>query len=467
MTQTSFSYPQPVAPVWQPAHGHSVAAAPGYRLGFILFMLVNATLFLRPTEIFHEYFYSQTYLVLILACFVVSVPCVIKQLARAALVAQPVTVCVLGLVAAIALSHLTRFAFESAFFSALEFGKVALYYLLFLGLVSSSGRLRQFLFWLVVFVLGQTLVAVLQYHGVIQNDYFDPAKEEVFEAVIPVIRGVEYIIRLCGSGIFHNPNELCYPIGMAMIACLFYVGHRALPLRAFGLASLLFFGYAITLTHSRGGFIGLLFGSGSFLLARFGWRRAVPFAAVMLPVLFYLFAGRMTSIDTSSDTAQSRIQLWNQGLVDFTRNPLFGLGTGLFQEKEGLVAHNSYIQAYSELGFFGGTLFVGAFYLCLWALYRLGLCQEQIIDPEMRRLRPYLVGLVGGFMGCMVSMSLTDMLPTYAVLAVVVAYVRLTALRRPLPIMPQFNSGLVLRLAGASMLTLVVFRVYVWFTFVV
>src|SRR5439155_26897444 len=247
-------------------------------------------------------------------------------------------------------------------------------------------------FWLIVFMLGQTFVAVLQYHGVVNLDYFEVIREEKFETEIPVIRGVDYIWRLCGSGIFHNPNEFCYPIGMAMMACLFFLGgRRALPLRAFCLAALLFFGYAITLTHSRGGFIGLLFGVGSFLVARFGWRRAVPFAAVLLPVLFILFAGRQTTIDTSSDTAQGRIQLWNDGLVAFTKNPLFGLGTGLFQQEAGLVAHNSYIQAYSELGFFGGTLFVGAFYLCLWSLHRLGLCQEQIIDPDLRRLRPCLI----------------------------------------------------------------------------
>ncbi len=468
MTIPKHCYPQPGVAFQASAPCGAERRAPGYLVGFIIFMLVNATLFLRPTEIFPEYFYAQTYLVLILVCLAFSIPCVIKQLAPAALMAQPVTVCVVGLVAAIALSHITRFAFEDAFFSALEFGKIALYYLLFVGVVNSSGRLRQFLLWLVVFVLGQALVGVLQYHGVIQNIYFEPDKEEKFETVVPVIRGVEYIFRLCGSGIFHNPNELCYPIGMAMMVCLFYLGGRqALPLRVFCLAALPFFGYAITLTHSRGGFIGLLFGVGSFLVARFGWRRAVPFAAVLLPVFFFLFAGRQTNIDTSSGTAQGRIQLWNDGLVVFLKNPIFGLGTGLFREETGLVAHNSYIQAYSELGFFGGTLFVGAFYLCLWCLYRLGLCQEQIIDPELRRLRPYLVGLVGGFMGCMVSMSLTDMLPTYAVLALVVVYLRLTALRRPLAIMPQFHSGLALCLAGVSMLTLVVFFVYIRLTFVV
>jgi O-antigen ligase len=256
-------------------------------------------------------------------------------------------------------------------------------------------------------------------------------------------------------------------MGMAMMVCLFFVtGRYFLPLRVLCLAAMIFFGYAFTLTHSRGGFIGLIFGLLSFLLARFGWRKALPFTAALLPALFFLFAGRQTDIDTTQGTGQDRIQLWNDALIAFIRNPLFGLGTGLFQQSAGLVAHNSYLQAYSELGFFGGTLFVGAFYLAVVSLYRLGSCQERIIDPELRRLRPYLVGLVGGFMGCMATMSLTDMLPTYMVLAVVVAYLRVATVRPPLPQLPRFQPGLVLRLAGVSALTLVVFRLYVWFTFI-
>ena len=84
----------------------------------------------------------------------------------------------------------------------------------------------------------------------------------------------------------------------------------------------------------------------------------------------------------------------------------------------------------------------------------------------MRRLRPYLIGLVSGFIGCMITMSLTDMIPTYAVLSMVVAYLGVTAIRPPLPNLPRFDSRLVLRLSAVSALTLVFFRLYVWYTFV-
>ena len=227
-----------------------------------------------------------------------------------------------------------------------------------------------------------------------------------------------------------------------------------------------FLGYAVTLTHSRGGFVGLLIGLFSFLVARFGWRKALPVAAALLPVLFLLFGGRQTDLDVNTGTGQGRIQLWNDGLVKFTTAPIFGLGTGLFVEEIGHVVHNSYIQAYSELGFFGGTIFVGAFYCALVTLRRLGSCKGQIVDPELQRLRPYLIGLIGGFMGCMLTMSLTDMLPTYTLLGIITVYRRVTLVRPPLPNLPRFNAGLMLRMAGVSALTLVAFRLYVWFTFI-
>src|SRR5262249_51571034 len=236
-------------------------------------------------------------------------------------------------------------------------------------------------------------------------------------------------------------------------------------IRVLCLAAMPVFGYALSLTHSRGGFIGLLMGVMGFLFARFGWRKALPFAAFLLPILFVVFAGRQTDLTVSSGTGQQRVELWNDALVIFTRAPIFGMGTGLFREEFGWVCHNSYLQAYSELGFFGGTFFVGAFYCALVILLRLGSSRVRILDPEMARLRPYLVGLLTGFMGCMLTMSVTDMLPTYTVLGLLVAYRRVPTLGPRAPALPRFSAGLMLQLVGVSMLTLVAFRLYVWQNF--
>ena len=112
------------------------------------------------------------------------------------------------------------------------------------------------------------------------------------------------------------------------------------------------------------------------------------------------------------------------------------------------------------------SIFVGAFYCALVTLHRLGSCKGRIVDPELQRLRPYLVGLIGGFMGCMLTMSLTDMLPTYTLLGIITVYRRVTLVRPPMPNLPRFNGSLMLRMVGVSALTLIVFRLYVWFTFI-
>jgi O-antigen ligase len=461
----STAYRRPISPVWRPAPGSPPVLTPGYSLGFFLFILVNAVLYMRPTEIFRGVFHPQTYQWLIIACFLLSVPCVLKQLTAARLVAQPITVCVLGLLLAVLLSHATQFAFNTAITSGWEFAKIVLYYLLFVGLVTTPARMRRLLFWLVLFVAAQVIVALLQYYGYINNPEFSTLSEE---QGVDFFRGAVFLRRLCGSGIFHNPNEFCYPIVLGMMIALYYVCGRSSNLlaRLLCLAAVGLFAYALTLTFSRGGLLGLLVALGSFLLARYGWRKALPFGILVLPALLFLSGGRQADFSLDSGTGQERIRLWSDGLVLFMRAPFFGIGTGNYAEAAGHVAHNTFIQCYTELGFFGGVLFVGAFYLAIYALYLLHRHRSQILDPEMRRLLPYVVGIVAGHMGCMLSMSLHDMIPTYAILGIVTAYLRIAVTRPSVPL-PRFSSTLVLRLAALGAILLVTFHIYVRFAIVV
>jgi O-antigen ligase len=458
-------YPRPISPAWPPPQGGARVLRPGYALGFFLFILVNALLFMRPTEIFRGVFHPQTYQWLIIACFLPSIPCVFKQLTAAKLVAQPITVCVLGLLLAVLLSHLTQLALDTAVTSGWDFAKIVLYYLLFVGLITTPARLRRLLFWIALFVAGQVIVALMEYHGYIHNLEFSTVDEE---QRIDFFRGAIFLRRLCGSGIFHNPNEFCYPVVLGMVIALYFLcGSRSpLLLRCLCLALLALFAYALTLTFSRGGLLGLLIALGTFLFARFGWRKALPFAIVLLPALLALPGGRQADFSLESGTGQERIRLWSDGLVLFMRAPFFGIGTGKYAEAAGHVAHNTFIQCYTELGFFGGVLFVGAFSLALYALYLVRRHQSQILDPEMRRLLPYVVAIVAGHMGCMLSMSLHDMIPTYTILGIVTAYLGI-AVTRPRVALPRFSSGLVLRLAALGALLLVCFHIYVRFAIVV
>src|SRR5207248_1855272 len=107
------------------------------------------------------------------------------------------------------------------------------------------------------------------------------------------------------------------------------------------IALILVFGYALMLTHSRGGFLALLAGLVAFLQMRFGGAKTLGLGVLCIPLLLVVFAGRMTSISAGEGTGQSRIQLWSDGLMFFQQAPLFGIGMEAYHNVSFHVAHNS------------------------------------------------------------------------------------------------------------------------------
>lgn len=133
---------------------------------------------------------------------------------------------------------------------------------------------------------------------------------------------------------------------------------------------------------SRGGTLALLAG---IVVFAFGFRGARgPIVIVALVVFGAIgwvtapsdFRERMVSLsDLENDynyTSQSgRKQVWARGRGYIMENPVLGVGAGNFPIAEGpglaelgltgkwSAAHNAYIQSYAELGFTGGTIFVG------------------------------------------------------------------------------------------------------------
>ena len=107
------------------------------------------------------------------------------------------------------------------------------------------------------------------------------------------------------------------------------------------------------------------------LFARLGWKRTIPLAVVIVPIMFVLFAGRQTNLEMGG-TAQSRIQYWALSMAVFRRSPFFGIGDGMIADEIGAVSHNSFVQSYAEWGLFGGTLFLAMYHYGFMVLTRLG-----------------------------------------------------------------------------------------------
>ena len=447
-------------PAQAPAGAAAPAAvAPRHGVGFFLFLLVNAALFVRPAEIVPDLVGWNIYEALILACLAASFPAVLEQFRAKSLEARPVTVCVVGLFLAMILSHLAQLDLVNAGVYAVDFFKVLLYYMLFVGLVDSVARLRTFLFWMLVFGTAAVGLAVLQYHGVVTLPNLNQVKETVHAAVA---NRETSLLRLTGSGIFGDPNELGVLTSVLIMVALYWLtDRRSGPARLLWIGPLLLFFYAVSITQSRGALVALMAGVAVLLVARLGWRAGLLVAAVAVPALLLLLAaGRQADLSTGGGTAQDRIQIWRDAIVTMREAPLFGVGRDMFVKREGLVAHNSYLQCFVELGVFGGMLFLGAWYLAVTQLGRMGDRRRHApLDPEAARLHAYVFGLVAAWAVGMLSLTLCYILPTYTLLALATAYTRMAPVDPPLPA-PRFDLRLLGRLflvAVAGFLVLYLF----------
>jgi len=316
------------------------------------------------------------------------------------------------------------------------------------------------------------LITLLQYHEVLTL----PTLKSVTDTDVDRITGeITTFGRLQGSGIFNDPNELGVMLATAVPVALYLLADPKSVLRFVFVLPLGIFFYAVYLTQSRGAFLALVAGLGGWALARFGGRRAVGFALVGLPVLLVFFAGRQTSLSASQGTGQTRIQIWSDWLTEFRESPLFGKGMSLSEEdpdaiKERMewegkkhVAHNSYLHSFRDLGLVGGMLFLGAFLLAFWSLARLSPGQAQVLDPEMARLRPFLLGALAAFALGILSLSLCYSIPTYMVLGLVTAYGRVTPCRAVKPALSwDLNIAGRIALAGVGFLafTYMIVRVF-------
>ena len=329
-------------------------------MNFFLFVLATATIFIRPGEIFTALHGFEFFFYLIIPCILLSFPSILAQMTQRNLQVQPITLCVFGLMVAVVVSNLVHFDIETDMW--MLFLKNVVYYILLVSLVNTPSRFMQILFWVWLFALVFSAVALLQYFGYIELNFEDIVKNEYEDES----GETTMVSRMIGSGLFADPNDMCVVIIMGFILSVYWaMGDHLFRLpRLLYLASSLVFGFALLKTQSRSGFISLMVSSGVLLLIRYGLKKGAMLGAAALPLVLIVFSGRITKISSHEATGQSRIWLWDNGFGFFKSSPLFGIGAGKFQvfDDSHHAAHNAYVNSYAELGLFGGTLFVGAFF---------------------------------------------------------------------------------------------------------
>jgi len=434
-------------------------AAASSRLAWTFFIALNGMIIMRPMEIIPSLANLPLYELNILLCLATAMPAIFN-LMRSRFLSFPVNLCAVGMFFAILASTLSKGDFVDAQEQGTEFLKVLIYFVLLLALVDSPARIRQLLAWIVIFAFVLNVVALLSYHHAIDLDTVRPLRELQYQAsrhAKPV-----FVERLQAAGIYGNPNDLSRIIVVALTICLYFLVWEKKPeRRVLWGGMMVVFIYALQLTASRGGLLALIAGVVVLLNARFGMKKGAFLLLLLVPALA-IFGGRQTDITTNTGTGQLRVKLWSEGLVLLRNSPIFGIGAGRYFHAAGNHAHNSFIEAYVETGFFGGTLFTTAFFLATAALFKF---KSQILNfrsPDLANLRPYILSLVIGTIVSQFSSSREYSLPTYMILGIAAAYLAQTDKAVP-NVLPRVSPALVVKMMFVSAITLTLAHVYTMF----
>jgi len=428
-------------------------------VGFFLLILVTAILFIRPTDFIPGLESFQVYLIAILACLVTSASVIPGQLTADSLKKRPITACVLGLLIAGLLSNLVNFRIDLLIIEGFDFVKVTLFYLLLLGLVNTRDRLRCFLLSVAGILIVPIGLSVLHYYHYINLTAF-------VHMAFDRSTGVFYVDddgRLRGTGTFCDPNDVCVLINVGIMLSLYgLTSARGRVIKILWVAPLALFAEALRLTESRGGLLACLASVAVLFVSRFGIRKGLLFAMVALPVILGGFGGRQVDFNLSdgNNTGQLRIQLWSTAMEVFKTSPIFGVGpnqTASFLDK---CVHNSFIEPYADLGFIGGTLFVGAFYHAFRRMFQLQLRSGHAADPELDSMRPFIMAATTGYAITTMSTNHSYEVSTYGILGIAAATIRIADADRPPP-GELLDGRMMMRLIWVSIVFLVAMSIYI------
>ncbi len=431
------------------------------QLAFVLLLGVCAAMILRPAELFPALDVVPIYESLIVAALACGVAGLKRHFQWRNLTQQPAMLCVVGVLIAIALSHLQRFYLHGVKEGSIDFLKVLLLFGLVVSQTDTVYRLKSLLAVIAVTATITVTMCVLDFYELADFEFITHISD--FDGMTDA-NALRRVSRMRGTGIFQDPNDLSLLIIFSGVIWASVLWDRSLgPLRFVSLAPLALLMTGLFCTKSRG---GLMAAAGAFLaivICRYGRKVAIVAGLMCLSVLPFI-GGRQTGIGLSEGgTGHERITLWREGLAAL-RSPwaLFGIGQGMYVDWAGLVAHNSFVHAYVELGLFGGTLFLGCFFFPALSLFRLRNLRHEFQHPEMSRLYPFVVAMLVGWTLGLQSLSRAYVVSTYLMLGTQVAFANLAGLHlQPRRLLATWDRGHLVRLAACSAIVFLGFNVFV------
>jgi len=224
-------------------------------------------------------------------------------------------------------------------------------------------------------------------------------------------------------------------------------------------------GYALTLTHSRGGMLGLAAALAFFFKDRVSKVvRLLAVAGAVAAFMLGLVGGGERGLSGKERSASERIDAWNDGIGMLKDHPLFGVGYGNFTEHHIRTAHNSFVLCFAELGLVGYFLWLSLIVLSFQALNRIIQCVNSA-DDHARYAVLLRVSMVG-FMVCAWFLSRTFVPTLFILTGMTVALLHSARQAHPATALPALHAPLVWKMTSAKAVafTLVLVSAFIRFS---
>lgn len=299
------------------------------------------------------------------------------------------------------ISYLFASRSDLAWQPLIDFSKLVIIYFLLINTINDRSRL--YVFTIVLLLLNFKYAQFATRIWVANGFYSDPRGLNAGGGI--------------GSGFFKNPNDLGVALNsvLGISYCLIRSDMQKVAgwfkMRWFHFISAASIAISILATSSRGAALGLA--AVSFAVWYKGQRKVVGAALLVVLIMVGIMLipednwARFQKMGSQEDeSSESRRAVWRAGMRMANENPLTGVGpnnfihvnTEYYQSEYRVAQHNVFIQAASELGYPGLSLFLAMIIYCFYNQRRTRklLREKGIADP-------FLSGLSHGLDICLVG----------------------------------------------------------------
>lgn len=170
-------------------------------------------------------------------------------------------------------------------------------------------------------------------------------------------------------GIFEDPNDLAQILATSIPFAFCMTIRRSLVSVLAGLAITALLVSGVLATHSRGGIVALatIIAVSTVLVLPARWLPVAMSLLVITALALCPF-----SAGVLDDSAHDRVAFWGEANRVFIRQPIFGVGRGMFAEyiSGDRVAHNAFVTCYTEMGLVGYWFWFGLLQLGVLGAWR-------------------------------------------------------------------------------------------------